>query len=174
MKHLEETALQHAEETLHQLGIIEMEGILTGEALEEIPIEQSDGRGRHPCRELLQLGTGIAEVLQHIEANDRVELRGREMRFLGRVDELVKIRGELVDVFALEQALRDRVSAGLVALFADPNDRAGHVLRLRAENAEALAQAREALDLFPPYARPAVFEIGPINTTSLGKVIRQA
>ena len=104
--------------------------------------------------------------------NDRVELRGREMRFLGRVDDLVKIRGELVDVFALEQALRDRVSAGVVAVFADPDDRAGSVLRLRAENAEALAQAREALDLFPPYARPAVFEIGPVERNALGKVIR--
>jgi acyl-CoA synthetase (AMP-forming)/AMP-acid ligase II len=104
--------------------------------------------------------------------NDRVELRGREMRFSGRVDDVVKIRGELVDVFSLEQALRDRVSAGVVAVFADPDARAGSALRLRAENAEALAQAREALDLFPPYARPAMFEIGPVARTALGKVIR--
>lgn len=104
--------------------------------------------------------------------NDRVELRGREMRFLGRADDLVKIRGELVDISSLEQALRDRVPSGIVVLFADPDERAGSVLRLRAENAEALAQAREALDLFPPYARPAIFEIGPVETTSLGKVIR--
>lgn len=104
--------------------------------------------------------------------NDRVELRGREMRFLGRVDDLVKIRGELVDVFSLEQALLDRVSAGVIALFADLDDRAGSVLRLRAENAEALAQAQEALDLFPPYARPAVFEVGLVERNALGKVIR--
>lgn len=29
MKHLKKTALERAKETLHQLGIIEMEGILT-------------------------------------------------------------------------------------------------------------------------------------------------
>lgn len=104
--------------------------------------------------------------------NDRVEVRGREMRFLGRVDDLVKIRGELVDLSSLDQAVRDRVSAGVVALFADPDDRTGSVLRLRAENAEALAQAREALDLFPPHARPAIFEIGAVGKTALGKVIR--
>ena len=104
--------------------------------------------------------------------NDRVELRGCEMRFLGRADDLVKIRGELVDLSSLEQAVRDRVSAGIVVLFADPDDRAGSVVRLRAENAEALAQAREALDVFPPYARPAIFEIEPFGRTALGKVIR--
>jgi o-succinylbenzoate---CoA ligase len=104
--------------------------------------------------------------------SDRAELRGRELRFSGRADDLVKIRGELVDIFSLEQALRDRVPAGIVALFADLDDRAGSVLRLRAENAEALAQAREALDLFPPYARPAMFEIGLVGRTALGKVIR--
>ena len=104
--------------------------------------------------------------------SDRAELRGREMRFSGRADDLVKISGELVDITSLEQALRDRVSAGVVALFADPDARAGSILRLRAENAEALAQAREALDLFPPYARPAVFETGSVARTALGKVIR--
>ncbi len=103
---------------------------------------------------------------------DRVELRGRELRVLGRADDLVKIRGELLDLAALERALQNRVSAGAIRLDAEPDDRNGCTLRIVAENSAAAAEALAALDLFPPYARPASVEVGLIARTALGKVVR--
>jgi hypothetical protein len=45
-----------------------------------------------------------------------VEWRGRELRVLGRVDDLVKIRGEQVDFGALEASLQACVTTGRVAV----------------------------------------------------------
>ena len=105
--------------------------------------------------------------------SDRVETQQGQLRFLGRADDLVKIRGELVDLAALERALQLRVTSGAVVLFVDPDDRNGRVLRLRGENKEALAQSRRALDVFPSYARPAIFEVGPVEKNVLGKTVRR-
>ena len=105
--------------------------------------------------------------------SDRVETQQGKLRFLGRADDLVKIRGELVDLAALERALQLRVTSGAVVLFVDPDDRNGRVLRLRGENKEALAQSRRALDVFPSYARPAIFEVGPVEKNVLGKTVRR-
>lgn len=104
--------------------------------------------------------------------SDRVELRGRELRVLGRVDDLVKIRGELVDVGALERALQARVTSGRVAVYWLKDDRNGTALRVVAENADALRQARLLRDeIFPPYARPQELIEGPVKVTALGKII---
>ena len=103
---------------------------------------------------------------------DRAELRGGEIRVLGRADDLVKIRGELVDVAALETALQERVSSGVVIVRAEADERNGAVLRVRAENPAALSEARAAVDTFPPFARPEIFEMAPIETTALGKPLR--
>jgi O-succinylbenzoic acid--CoA ligase len=103
---------------------------------------------------------------------DRAELRGGEVRVFGRVDDLVKIRGELVDVAALERALQERVSSGLVRLDIESDERTGSKLRVCAENQSALAEARSVLEIFPPYARPEIFEVTPIERNALGKVVR--
>jgi O-succinylbenzoic acid--CoA ligase len=103
---------------------------------------------------------------------DRAELRGGEVRVVGRVDDLVKIRGELVDVAALERALQERVPSGCVVLRVEADERAGSKLRVGAENQHALAEARSALEIFPPYARPETFEVTPIERNALGKVVR--
>ena len=103
---------------------------------------------------------------------DRAELRGGEVRVLGRVDDLVKIRGELVDVAALERALQERVSSGLVVLRVEADERAGSMLSVRAENENALGEARSALEIFPPFARPESFEVAPIERSALGKPVR--
>jgi O-succinylbenzoic acid--CoA ligase len=103
---------------------------------------------------------------------DRVELRGSEVRVLGRTDDLVKIRGELVDVAALERALQERVSSGLVRLDIESDERTGSKLRVCAENQHALAEACSALEIFPPFARPEIFEVTPIERNALGKAVR--
>jgi o-succinylbenzoate---CoA ligase len=105
--------------------------------------------------------------------SDRVELRGRELRVLGRVDDLVKIRGELVDVAALERALQARVTSGAVMLRAVPDERNGATLQVTAESEAAAGEVRQAQDeVFPPYARPGEISTGPIKRTPLGKLVR--
>ena len=93
---------------------------------------------------------------------------------LGRADDLVKIRGELVDVAALERALRERVLSGDVCVRVESDARNGYALSLLAENEAA---AREALavrdEIFPVYARPEEIVVGAIERTALGKVLRR-
>jgi O-succinylbenzoic acid--CoA ligase len=106
--------------------------------------------------------------------SDRVELRGRELRVLGRVDDLVKIRGELVDIGALETALQARVTGGRVVIHCLPDDRTGAALRVVAENAVALDQVLGcSAEIFPPYARPREIIEGRVETTALGKTLRR-
>ena len=105
---------------------------------------------------------------------DRVEFRGRELRVLGRADDLVKIRGELLDLAALERALQARVPSGAIRLDSGPDERNGCALRIVAADPAAAAEAHAALDLFPPYARPVSVEVGPITRTALGKIVRPA
>jgi len=105
--------------------------------------------------------------------SDRVELRGRSLRVHGRVDELVKIRGELVDVGALERTLQSRVESGLVMVQAMDDARAGTALRVVAENEAAADEARRrAKELFPVYAQPREIVVSRIERTALGKAVR--
>lgn len=105
--------------------------------------------------------------------SDRAELRGRELRVLGRVDDMVKIRGELVDVGALQTALQARVTEGRLAVRCLPDKRNGAALCVVAENSPALQRARALQDeIFPPFARPREFVKGPVEVTALGKTIR--
>jgi len=103
---------------------------------------------------------------------DRVELREGKLRFLGRVDDVVKIRGELADLGALERELQGLVPSGLVRLDAEPDERNGFNLVVVAENTAAEAEAREAVDVFPPFARPVRFAVGKIELNPLGKKVR--
>lgn len=106
---------------------------------------------------------------------DRVELRGRQLRVLGRVDDLVKIRGELVDVGALENALQARVAVGRVAVHCLPDERNGVALRVIAENSAALRAVLSLCEeIFPPYARPQEIVEGPVEITALGKTVRRS
>jgi O-succinylbenzoic acid--CoA ligase len=104
--------------------------------------------------------------------SDRAELRDGQLRFVGRGDDLVKIRGELIDVAALERELQARVPSGLVRIVAESDERNGSALTVIAENASAEAEARGANEVFPPYARPAFFRVGPVELNPLGKKIR--
>jgi O-succinylbenzoic acid--CoA ligase len=104
--------------------------------------------------------------------SDRAELRGRELSVLGRLDDLVKIRGELVDLAALERALQARVKSGAAMLRCVPDERNGLTLHITAENETAVAEVRQAQDeVFPPYARPQEIKTGRIERTALGKLV---
>lgn len=107
-----------------------------------------------------------------LTTGDRAELTARRLRVLGRLDDLVKIRGELVDLAALERALQTRIGHDRAVLRATPDGRNGQTLKIVALDAAAAEAARAALDIFPPYARPGSIEIGPIPKTALGKIIR--
>lgn len=104
--------------------------------------------------------------------SDRVELRADSLRVLGRTDDLVKIRGELVDVAALEDQLQASVPSGLVRIDVTGDERSGADLSVVAENSRAEGEARAAMGIFPPYARPSAFRVGRIETGPLGKKIR--
>lgn len=103
---------------------------------------------------------------------DRAELRGRDLRVLGRTDDLVKIRGELVDVSALERELQARVSRGLIRIDVERDERNGARLIVVAGSNEAEAEARGVTGVFPPYASPSEFRVGRIELNPLGKKIR--
>jgi len=108
-----------------------------------------------------------------LRTSDRAELRGRELHVLGRADDLVKIRGELVDVPALERALQERVPAGTVCVLTEPDGRNGCRLRVLAQNTRAASEAERVIrEIFPAYARPSEVVVGLIRRTALGKVVR--
>lgn len=107
-----------------------------------------------------------------LRTNDRASLDGPLLRVHGRADDLLKIRGELVDLGALNRALQARVPQGRIAVAASPDERNGHTLTVIADCDSAAAAATAALDIFPPYARPAAVVVGEIRTTPLGKIIR--
>lgn len=152
--------LGHLEARLHDAGVLELRGpsLLTGWMM-----FHEDGRARweDPKRDGWY-GTG-----------DRAELRGGELRVLGRLDDLVKIRGELVDLAALERALQCRVRSGRVALRLAPDERNGFSLRVVAENKAARAEAEGASEeVFPAFARPESIVTATIVRNALGKTPR--
>jgi o-succinylbenzoate---CoA ligase len=152
--------LPHVEARVDAEGVLELRGssLLTGWMIFE---EGGEVRFEEPKRD------------GWFRTSDRAELRGRELRVLGRVDDLVKIRGELVDVGALERVLQERVKSGLVRVRQINSEREGVALEVVAENESA---AREACELggeiFPAYARPREFVVGVIQRTALGKLVR--
>lgn len=151
--------LSHVEARVDEVGVLSLLGpsLLTGWMLFD-----KDGRVRWED----------PKVDGWLRTSDRAELRGRELRILGRVDDLVKMRGELVDVAALERELQSRVKSGAVCLIVTNDARTGHALQVRAENELAAAEVRVAFDIFPPYARPQSIEVGAIERTALGKIVR--
>lgn len=124
--------------------------------------------------------TGEGEVIWEdpkvdgwLRTGDRAELSGGKVRILGRLDDLVKIRGELVDVAALERELQSRVGSG-VMVCVQQDDRTGTGLRVVAVSPELAAAASEKIgEIFPPYARPLSVEVGAVERTALGKIVRR-
>jgi len=153
--------LSHVEARVDDTGVLELQGpsLLTG------------------CMVFEENGGALYEDPKRdgwLRTSDRVELRGRELRMLGRSDDLVKIRGELVDVASLERALQERVRSGVVCLRADSDERSGWRLRVLAGNEQAAREAAKATEeVFPAYARPHEIVVGTIQRTALGKIVRR-
>jgi O-succinylbenzoic acid--CoA ligase len=152
--------LEHVEARAGEGGVLELRGpsLMTGCMI-------FDGNGEARWEDPKHEGW--------YRTGDRGELRGRELRVVGRVDDLVKIRGELVDVAALERALQRRVTAGQVVLRCVADERLGAALQVAAESQAAADEARRcAEEIFPPYARPTEVVVRRIERTALGKVLR--
>ncbi len=106
--------------------------------------------------------------------NDLGEVRGRALEVYGRVDDVVKIGGELVSVSRLEELLdsvRGEVDAVLVAV---DDERLGSVIHL----ATTAADARAVTEAFNEGALPferirRVHRLDAIPRTALGKVRRK-
>jgi O-succinylbenzoic acid--CoA ligase len=104
--------------------------------------------------------------------SDRAEVADGKITVLGRLDDLIKIRGELVDVGALERALQARVPSGHVRIDVESDPRNGARLAVIAAHAAACREAGDALDIFPAFARPHTCAVGPVPLTPLGKKVR--
>ncbi|MDP4849832.1 MAG: AMP-binding protein, partial [Verrucomicrobiales bacterium] len=99
---------------------------------------------------------------------DRIELRGRELRFLGRSDDLVKVSGELVSLSSLSARVAACGWIGLVV--AVPHERRENELILVIEGAldEALAIFNEGLPPLEQVSR--VVTLAPLPRTEVGKI----
>jgi len=136
---------------------------LRGEALAEGAVTKVDGRWVfHPAR----------DAAGWMATGDACELRGRELRFLSRLDGAVKVSGELVSL----PMMNDRVAAlgipGLVV--AVPEPRRGNELVLVCEGGDGdlLVRFNEAL---PPIERVTrLIAVETLPRTEIGKPDRVA
>lgn len=101
---------------------------------------------------------------------DQVELRGRELRFAGRSDDLVKVSGELVSLSSLSARVAERGLTGLVV--AVPHERRENelVLVLEGGSEKALAIFNEGLAPIEQVSRVVVLDSLP--RTDAGKIDR--
>lgn len=104
-------------------------------------------------------------------SKDLVELKGGRLRFIRRVDRLVKILGELVDLDAVEHSLRAFVPDSCVETV--PDDRAGLALVLCGPQEEAMRQAVRAWNAGAPgYQRLHFLSCGELPRNEMGKLSR--
>lgn len=107
------------------------------------------------------------------EATDRVEIRGRELRFIGRADDLVKVRGELVSLDEARRRLDEIAgppSRGATVM-AVPDERLGHRLIAVFEgqvDSEVVARFNDGA---APFARlEEARSVPSFPRTALGKI----
>jgi O-succinylbenzoic acid--CoA ligase len=108
-------------------------------------------------------------------SNDVVALSGDGLTFKGRADRMVKVRGELVDLDALERSLHGKLGGGdAVCLIALAQARLGHLLVpvVTLEEKEAGRRAVDELNTtLPKYCRLERPEfVARLPRTALGKV----
>ncbi len=101
--------------------------------------------------------------------NDRAELIGDTLSFLGRVDRTVKVKGELVNLDALERTL-STVQQTMVVLIPVPDEREEHRI-----HAFATSPLDQLSDLLPPFLQLAhIHQLDQFPTSALGKLDRRA
>lgn len=110
--------------------------------------------------------------------SDRVRLQGGNLTILGREDDQVKVRGELVDLQRLKDLLAQVIPSQATTLLALPDDRCGHLLYPVVEGpsdeglAEKIFHCNNSL---PPFSRlQAPSFVSSFPRTDLGKIDRRA
>jgi O-succinylbenzoic acid--CoA ligase len=100
---------------------------------------------------------------------DRAEIHGGRLTILGRLDHVVKVRGEKVDLSALEAELQERCNTTLI-IISLTDERDGAALWVVSENPLSL----EALNqrLLPHQKIRGVHQVESFPRTSLGKIRR--
>jgi len=104
--------------------------------------------------------------------DDACELRGRDLRFLSRLDESVKISGELVSLPILNDRLAILGIVGMVVAVPDP--RRGNELVLLCEHGHVDAEERFNDGLPPIEQVVRVLEVDSLPRTEIGKLDRVA
>jgi O-succinylbenzoic acid--CoA ligase len=105
-------------------------------------------------------------------SSDRGEIEGRILRVLGRLDDVVKIGGELVSVARLDEVLESVRGTTDAALVVASDERLGVAIHLATSAGDA-EQVRGAFDaLVLPFERIRRAHRLPIPRTALGKVRR--
>jgi len=141
---------------------------------------EADGRLRFKGTSLLA-GYGTAEGFVDprqdgwFVTNDIGEVRGRELRVLGRSGEFVKIGGESVVLARLDRIV-ESVAGPKAAVVAVPDARLGHVICLAVERGadeDAVSRAYDAQVLPFERARRVVM-VDRLPRTELGKLRRAA
>lgn len=111
-------------------------------------------------------GWQFESIGEWLRTNDRVEVRGRILRWLGRADRVVKVLGELVDLDSVELEC-SHLAGHEVVVIGLPDERFG--TRLVATELVASYQER-----CPPFARiQEVFDASLIKRSPLGKIMRE-
>lgn len=110
------------------------------------------------------------EISQPWSTNDRVELQGETLCFLGRIDRVIKVKGELVDLDGIEETFRVKVSAEVVVIpVADARD--GQALRVFSTRALGDEELRAVI---PSFVKIHHFQVlSEIPKTPLGKIDRR-
>lgn len=151
------------------------------EAREEEGVLLIRSRALFSCAASLLNGSVTVEHLAPgawFRTSDRVAIEGDTMAPLGRVDDLIKIGGEGVNLHELSLLVRDirEVIAmhGDVLLRAIPDERFGNVLSLRVTNAALGEVVRERFnEQVLPFAQIRSVElVQAIERTALGKLKR--
>lgn len=112
--------------------------------------------------------------------SDLVELHGRMVRPCGRVDDLIKIGGEGVNLHELSLLVRDIREGvpmpGDIALRPLPDERLGYVLALDATDMDLGEVVKERFnEQVLPFARiRSVEHVSSIERTALGKIVKNS
>ena len=149
------------------------------EAASTVAVEDGSGRlqlldvweARINVDGLLELRSSILPSADWLETSDRAEVSGREMRWLGRADLLVKICGELVDIGKVEASL-SKLAGRQIKVLALPDTRTENRLVASQVRLEILEQHHACC---PPLERiSGLFPEKYLQRSALGKIQRAA
>lgn len=116
---------------------------------------------------------------RYFRSRDRVRLGADGLlHFLGRVDNVVKLRGYRIDLGEVETCLRAHPAVAEAAVFVSGQDSEAHLvaaISLRDDAANGLTLRLHAMQALPAYAIPKRFDLSrdPLPRNSNGKICRR-